>query len=88
MPGDKLLVWHREKAGTIEHVHDEIKNALGGGHMPTTQIGLIADVQPGPGRAGAADGVRGVTVQGIRSVGITNVVAMIDAVHMFNGIRT
>ena len=33
--GDKLLQWHREKAGTVEHVHDEVKNALGGGHMPS-----------------------------------------------------
>jgi hypothetical protein len=33
--GDRLLQWHREKAGTIEHVHDEVKNALGGGHMPS-----------------------------------------------------
>src|ERR1043165_5093813 len=33
--GSKLLNWHREKAGTIEHVHDEVKNALAGGHMPS-----------------------------------------------------
>jgi hypothetical protein len=33
--GAKLLNWHREKAGTVEHVHDEVKNALGGGHMPS-----------------------------------------------------
>lgn len=32
--GDRLLQWQREKAGTVEHVHDEVKNALGGGHMP------------------------------------------------------
>ena len=33
--GGRLLDWHREKAGTIEHVHDEIKNHTGGGHMPS-----------------------------------------------------
>ena len=33
--GAKLLAWQREKAGTVEHVHDEVKNALGGGHLPS-----------------------------------------------------
>jgi len=33
--GSRLLNWHREKAGTIEHMHDEVKNELGGGHMPS-----------------------------------------------------
>lgn len=33
--GARLLQWHREKAGTVEHVHDEVKNALGGGHLPS-----------------------------------------------------
>lgn len=42
LPGDKLLNWHREKAGTIEHVHDEIKNALGGGHMPSQRFAVNA----------------------------------------------
>ena len=42
LPGDKLLDWHREKAGTIEHVHDEIKNALGGGHMPSQRFAVNA----------------------------------------------
>jgi hypothetical protein len=32
---ERLLQWHREKGGTVEHVHDEVKNALGGGHMPS-----------------------------------------------------
>jgi hypothetical protein len=40
--GDKLLTWHREKAGTVEHVHDEIKNALGGGHMPSQRFAVNA----------------------------------------------
>jgi hypothetical protein len=36
------LSWHREKAGTIEHTHDEIKNALGGGHMPSQKLAVNA----------------------------------------------
>jgi hypothetical protein len=40
--GDRLLQWHREKAGTIEHVHDEVKNALGGGHMPSQHFNANA----------------------------------------------
>ncbi len=42
LPGDKQLNWHREKAGTVEHVHDEIKNALGGGHMPSQRFAVNA----------------------------------------------
>ena len=42
LPGDQLLNWHREKAGTVEHVHDEIKNALGGGHMPSQRFAVNA----------------------------------------------
>ena len=40
--GGRLLDWHREKAGTIEHAHDEIKNALGGGHMPSQKLAVNA----------------------------------------------
>ena len=40
--GARLLNWHREKAGTVEHVHDEVKNALGGGHMPSQRFGVNA----------------------------------------------
>lgn len=40
--GAKLLHWHREKAGTIEHVHDEVKNALGAGHMPSQHFAVNA----------------------------------------------
>jgi hypothetical protein len=40
--GAKLLHWHREKAGTIEHVHDEVKNGLGGGHMPSQHFAVNA----------------------------------------------
>ena len=40
--GGRLLQWHREKAGTVEHVHDEVKNALGGGHMPSQHFAVNA----------------------------------------------
>lgn len=38
--GGRLLEWHREKAGTVEHTHDEVKNELGGGHMPSQRFGV------------------------------------------------
>ena len=38
--GGRLLDWHREKAGTVEHVHDEVKNELGGGHVPSQRFGV------------------------------------------------
>lgn len=40
--GGRLLTWHREKAGTVEHVHDEVKNALAGGHMPSQHFAVNA----------------------------------------------
>ena len=40
LEGGRLLDWHREKAGTIEHVHDEVKNELGGGHVPSQRFGV------------------------------------------------
>jgi Transposase DDE domain group 1 len=36
------LRWHWEKAGTIEHVHDVIKNELGGGVLPCGRFGANA----------------------------------------------
>jgi hypothetical protein len=38
--GGRLLQWHREKAGTVEHTHDEVKNELGGGHVPSQRFGV------------------------------------------------
>ena len=38
--GGRLLEWHREKAGTVEHTHDEVKNELGGGHVPSQRFGV------------------------------------------------
>jgi len=42
MDGAQLLNWHREKAGTVEHVHDEVKNALAGGHLPSQHFAVNA----------------------------------------------
>jgi hypothetical protein len=38
----KLLQWHREKAGTVEQVHDIVKNELGGGVLPSGDFGVNA----------------------------------------------
>ena len=38
--GGCLLDWHREKAGTVEHTHDEVKNELGGKHVPSQRFGV------------------------------------------------
>jgi hypothetical protein len=39
---EKLIDWHRQKAGTIEPVHDVVKNELGGGVMPCGRFGANA----------------------------------------------
>ena len=40
--GDRVLEWHREKAGTIEHVHDAAKNHLAAGTLPSGKFGANA----------------------------------------------
>lgn len=40
--GATVVDWHREKAGTIEQVHDQVKNGLGGGRMPSGKFGANA----------------------------------------------
>jgi len=40
-PG-RLIEWHREKAGTVEGVHDVVKNELAGGVMPSKYFGANA----------------------------------------------
>lgn len=40
--GAFLLKWHRQKAGTVEHVHDELKNGLGAGKLPSAKFGANA----------------------------------------------
>jgi hypothetical protein len=52
--GARLLQWHREKAGTIEHVQDVVKNELAGGVLPCGRFGANAAwlrlACTGPGR--------------------------------------
>lgn len=38
----RLIQWHREKAGTVEGVHDVVKNELAGGVMPSKYFGANA----------------------------------------------
>lgn len=38
----RLLEWHREKAGTIEALHDVLKNELAAGVMPCARFGANA----------------------------------------------
>jgi len=38
----RLIQWHREKAGTIEGIHDVVKNELAGGVMPSKYFGANA----------------------------------------------
>lgn len=40
--GADLIRWHWKKAGTIEHLHDETKNALGAGVLPCAEFGANA----------------------------------------------
>jgi hypothetical protein len=40
--GARLLQWHREKAGTSEHVHDVVKNEVAGGVRPCGRFGANA----------------------------------------------
>lgn len=40
--GAKIIQWHRQKAGTIEHVHDELKNALAAAALPSQRFGANA----------------------------------------------
>ncbi len=40
--GQALLVWHRGKAGTIEHVHLVLKDELGAGVYPSAKFGANA----------------------------------------------
>ncbi|HEY2861599.1 MAG TPA: transposase [Terracidiphilus sp.] len=38
----RLLEWHREKAGTIEAIHDVLKNELAAGVLPCSRFGANA----------------------------------------------
>jgi hypothetical protein len=41
-PGDALIHWHREKCGTIEHVHDQMKHDVGARLFPSSKYGANA----------------------------------------------
>ena len=41
---ERLIQWHREKAGMIEAVHDVLKNELAGGVMPSKYFGANTGV--------------------------------------------
>ncbi len=41
-PGPALLAWHYARAGTIEKLHDVVKNELGGGVLPCAELGANA----------------------------------------------
>jgi len=38
----ELVRWHRQKAGTIEHVHRVLKDELGAGVLPSARFGANA----------------------------------------------
>jgi hypothetical protein len=40
--GDKVLEWQRKKAGTVEHVHDVMKNGIAAGAFPSAKFGANA----------------------------------------------
>jgi hypothetical protein len=40
--GAAILEWHRQKAGTVEKLHDVLKNELGAGVMPCGRFGANA----------------------------------------------
>ncbi len=42
LDAERLVRWHRQKAGTIEHVHRVMKDELGAGVMPSARFGANA----------------------------------------------
>lgn len=40
--GAEVIKWHREKAGTVEHAHDVLKNGLAAGAFPSGKFGANA----------------------------------------------
>ena len=42
LPGEELINWHREKCGTVEHVHDRLKNDAGARTFPSGYFGANA----------------------------------------------
>lgn len=42
LDGGELIDWNRAKAGTVEHVHDQMKNGLAAGQLPSAKFGANA----------------------------------------------
>jgi len=40
--GNRLILWHYERGGSIEYLHDRIKNDLAGGVLPCAEFGANA----------------------------------------------
>jgi hypothetical protein len=54
----KLIRWHREKAGTIERIHDVMKNDLTAGALPSKYLGTnAACLRPAQEERGKRDAV-------------------------------
>ena len=75
---ERLIQWHREKAGTIEAVHDVLKNELAGGVMPSKYFSLAAAGGDHAQRAGGAEADR---VAGGIIAGATEAAALSDLQH-------
>ena len=75
---ERLIQWHREKAGTIEAVHDVLKNELAGGVMPSKYFSLAA---AGGDRAQCADGAQAHRVARGAVAGATEATALPDHQH-------
>ncbi len=75
---ERLIQWHREKAGTIEAVHDVVKNELAGGVMPSKYFSLAA---AGGDRAQCADGAEADRIAGGIIAGATEAAALPDHQH-------
>ena len=82
---ERLIQWHREKAGTIEAVHDVLKNELAGGVMPSKYFGANAAwlrlAAAGGDRAQRADGAQADRAAGGIIAGTTEAAAFPDHQH-------
>ena len=75
---ERLIQWHREKAGTIEAVHDVLKNELAGGANAGVECGMAA---AGGDRAQCADDAEAHRVAGGIIAGATQAAALFDHQH-------
>ena len=83
---ERLIQWHREKAGTIEAVHNVLKkNEPAGGVMPSKYFGANAAwlrlAAAGGDRAQRADGAQADRAAGGIIAGTTEAAAFFDHQH-------